>query len=331
VVGYHRVVRDFARSSELAMPSMLVSTHTFCKHLDWIGGRYDFVTLDELALALQGKRTSSRPVAAITFDDGYKDVYLNAFPILQSKGIPSAVFVVTDLVGTSRLQVHDELYLALVSAEKVQPASGKAHLQAGAECLALPSALRDLVLGRIAAAHDPFQLTRAVLETLGKPDINNLLQLLRSRISIPEELLGEFQTMNWDMLKQMVRSDVTVGSHTRTHALLANEAGATVREELLASRDAIASQLGTQVQHFAYPDGSFNAQTIKEAAAAGYRTAYTICGHRDAAAPLLTIPRKMLWENSSMNVFGRFSPAILSCQVNGIFDPARRCTIDHWA
>ncbi|RPH94739.1 MAG: hypothetical protein EHM68_13630, partial [Lysobacterales bacterium] len=92
VVGYHRVVRDFDRSDSLSISPMLTSARTFEQHLDWIGRRYRFVSLDELAVTLEKQETNGKPVAAITFDDGYRDVYQNAFPILKRRGIPSAVF-----------------------------------------------------------------------------------------------------------------------------------------------------------------------------------------------------------------------------------------------
>ena len=36
---------------------------------------------------------------AITFDDGYEDVYLNAFPLLQKLGFTASIFVITGYVG----------------------------------------------------------------------------------------------------------------------------------------------------------------------------------------------------------------------------------------
>ena len=62
----------------------------------------EFVSLDELGQRLSEGRRDDRPLAAVTFDDGYRDVYENAFPMLVRKGIPAAVFVVTKLIGTSR-------------------------------------------------------------------------------------------------------------------------------------------------------------------------------------------------------------------------------------
>lgn len=50
---------------------------------------------------MEGNNSSSTKVVALTFDDGYEDFYVNAFPILQKYGYPATVFVVSDLVGTT--------------------------------------------------------------------------------------------------------------------------------------------------------------------------------------------------------------------------------------
>lgn len=113
VVTYHRVVADFAAHAQRTAPANLVSGQMLEQHLDWIGRRFRFVSLDELGSYLEGADTARRPVAAVTFDDGYRDVYEHAFPILKRKGIPAAIFVVTGLIGTSALQLHDKFHLLI--------------------------------------------------------------------------------------------------------------------------------------------------------------------------------------------------------------------------
>src|SRR6185436_15719350 len=100
-------------------------------------------------------------------------------------------------------------------------------------------------------------------------------------------------------------------------------------QETAASRAEIETRLGVSVLHFAYPDGCFDAAAVRAVAAAGYRYAYTGCRHRDAAHPLLTLSRRVLWEGSTLGAFGRFSTDVLSAQVNGVFDFAERCRQDH--
>lgn len=331
VVSYHRVVENFREAASRSIPAMLVSTRTLEAHLDWFGRHYQFVSLDELAAILEGRLRTQRPPIALTFDDGYADFYHLAYPLLRRKGIPSAVFVVTDLLGTTRLQAHDELYL-LVSG--LYSEHDPAMLQQAADCLrTLPIAEEETRrLGvLLKTERDVFKATKALLVALRQADTDKLIRTLRTLVYVPEASLREFHALDWNMLREMLPRGVTIGSHTRSHALLANERGAGLLREISGSREILERELGVPIEHLAYPDGRFNEQAVTEVARAGYRYAYTTCTHRDRRHPQLTIPRRLLWEKSCMDSFGRFSPAILSCQVRGVFDPAARCQQEHWA
>ena len=107
---------------------MLVGIRTLEKQLDWVGRRYRFASLDEIGRQVEMGRSSDRPLAAVTFDDGYEDVYRNAFPLLSRKGIPAAVFAVTDHVGTDRPLAHDALYAQLLHGRNRLGAPGLASL-----------------------------------------------------------------------------------------------------------------------------------------------------------------------------------------------------------
>jgi len=66
-------------------------------------------------------------------------------------------------------------------------------------------------------------------------------------------------------------------------------------------------------------------------AGAGYRFGYTTCTHRDAAFPMLTVPRTLLWENSCLDSNGVFSGSILNCQIRHAFDRVNGCRQHHAA
>jgi peptidoglycan/xylan/chitin deacetylase (PgdA/CDA1 family) len=291
VAGYHRTVVELPRDGRSTLPPQCISVKVLERHLDWIGRRFRFVSLDELCTA-----RASQPVAAVTFDDGYQDVYTHAFPLLQRKGVPAAVFVVTDLVGTTELQIHDRLYLLLARSRS-------------------PGEAQFLL--------DP------LLATLPQAAVLRLIEKLQERFTIDEEVQREHRSLSWEQIERLHKAGFTIASHTRTHAILPNEEMDTVWRELRSSREILEQRLGAPVRHFAYPCGQFNTHTIQAVERAGYELAYTICRHRDRRWPELTIPRKVLWENSCLDALGSFSPSIMSCQVNRSFELFAGCEMNH--
>lgn len=325
IVGYHSVVEDFAVGAESYMPSMLISRQTLEQQLDWLGRRYRFISLDELDARFESGIPFEKPVAAVTFDDGYRDFYDLAFPLLKQKGIPAAVFVVTDLLGTSRLLIYDKLYLLLVHAVSARHVGSfdLFHI-----LLSLGIRLPDIERMR-QPAWNPHAVMRVLYTVLPQAILHRIVDALEVDSEIEESVLRAHHVMSWAMLDEMHRAGVVIGSHTKTHALLPNEDWQNALEQTRGSKQDLERKLGITIRHFAYPNGSFNASSVRAVADAGYRFAYTTCSHRSPQGPLLTIPRKLLWERSCMNAFERFSPSIMSCLVHGVFDFAAPCAQDH--
>jgi peptidoglycan/xylan/chitin deacetylase (PgdA/CDA1 family) len=325
VIGYHRVVEDFTSSAKDYMPEMLISCRTLEHHLDWLGRRYRFLSLDDVGAQLESGEPFDKPVAAITFDDGYAAVYHHAFPLLQRKGIPAAIFVVTDLVNTARLQIYDKLYLLLTRC--------LSRWQSASQDLARMLTRLEVRLPRVdnmdAVVRDPFTAMRVLVTNLSQSEICRVIEALEAQVKIEEGEASELHPLTWEMVLEMHRAGMTIGSHTKTHVLLPNEHCERVLDETANSRRALERRLRTSIVHFAYPDGRFTPATVSSVADAGYRFGYTTCLHRDPLYPLLTIPRTLLWENSCMDALGHFSPSIMSCQAYGVFDFVAGCKQNH--
>ncbi len=84
-------------------------------YLKMIG--YHFVTLEHLISSIKASKLER--VAVITFDDGYKDLYQNAFPILKEQNIPFTLFLTTSIVESEKLLWLHKLYIAI---DKLSPA-----------------------------------------------------------------------------------------------------------------------------------------------------------------------------------------------------------------
>jgi peptidoglycan/xylan/chitin deacetylase (PgdA/CDA1 family) len=64
---------------------------------------YQTVTMKELAYALSGQRTLPEKPVIISFDDGYRDNYEYAFPLLRKYGYTGVFFVFTQVIDTNNV------------------------------------------------------------------------------------------------------------------------------------------------------------------------------------------------------------------------------------
>lgn len=319
ILGYHRVVDDFEGIARNGMPSMLTSTSMFERHLDLVGRHFRFVTLDEIGEHLATGEPFTERVAAVTFDDGYRDNYEHAFPILRRKGIPAAVFVVTDLVGRAHWQIHDKLYHLVTKAFAAWDDPRREFTQL-LNALGLPAS--HLLRNRM-ATRSPLMAVSALLPDLSQANVGRVMHALEGALGngfhdIPLSL-------TWPMIEEMHRAGIIIGSHTQTHISLPAESVETVVAELAGSKRVIEQHIGVPAVHFAYPGGQFTPRDVETIERVGYRFAYTACPHQDPRHPTLTIERLLLWEGSSVDGDGQFSPAILRCQVHDLWPPARTC------
>ena len=323
VLGYHRVVEDFEESVHHDMPSMLISTAMLERHIEFLARHFDFISVDEVGEAARAGRPFTRPVAAITFDDGYEDVFDHAVPLLTRKGVPAAVFVVTDLVGSAAWQIHDKLYHLVEKGFSLWQ-NPRNELHGVLSGLGLPAS--DILRDR-AAVKSPHLAVSALLPNLSLDDVRRVMQSLECHVG--NGFVRVPRTMSWPMLRQLCADGFTVGSHTRHHVSLPMESAASRDNELRVSKQTLEQQLGSRVDHFAYPGGQFTPDVVDALDRCGYRYAYTACPHNDPRYPHLTIERLLLWEGSSIDADGEFSEAILDCQARNLWPPARHCQRAH--
>jgi peptidoglycan/xylan/chitin deacetylase (PgdA/CDA1 family) len=318
ILGYHRVVEDYERVARTTIPSMLISVAMLERHLDRIGRDFEFVGLDEIGRHLDEGKPFTRPVAAVTFDDGYSDFYEHAAPLLRRKGIPAAVFVVTDLVGESAWMVHDKLYHLVTKAFATWPHPERR----------LFDLLDDLDVPVAGVRHaggmrSPMDAVSALLPGLPLSDIRNVMAGIEA--SVGNGFVDKPRILSWPMVSELHRAGFTIGSHTRRHVSLPVEPPESAMAELVESKRVLEDRLGEPVLHFAYPGGQFTPAAVDAVAAAGYRFAYTACHHGDSRHAPLTQQRLILWEHSSVDAGGRFLPSLLDCQTHDLWPPSRTC------
>ena len=117
VLMYHYLSEPPA-DANIYRTDLSVAPNRFVEHLDALrGAGYTTISLYDLYNHLAvGAPLPERPVL-LTFDDGYRDNYVNAFPRLRERGMTATFFVVTDFIDAGR-----EAYITWEMAREMQNA-----------------------------------------------------------------------------------------------------------------------------------------------------------------------------------------------------------------
>lgn len=258
ILIYHRINDD----DDPYMPALPVSA--FRAQMQYLAANFPVIGLDHVADGGTSSCGDSYRVA-ITFDDGYRDNFLNAFPILKELGLPATIFLTTRAIESGELPWYDKVCLAFklttqqrleLSGEGVPTGSLEGH------------AVRLRTLSQ----------TLEWLWGLPEPDrlhcTNELLRALRA----PQELTLPNTMLDWEEVRGMSKHGITFGAHTVTHPVLSRLCTKRLEEEIYGSKEIIENRLRLPVRHFAYPFGrrqDFNEATKQVVREAGFATAVT--------------------------------------------------------
>jgi len=82
--------------------------------------------------------------------------------------------------------------------------------------------------------------------------------------------------MSHGQIQQWLEAGMELGSHSRSHPRLRGLDAAAAEGEIAGSRAALQAAFGVPVEHFCYPFGSFDDNTVELVRRAGYRSAVTV-------------------------------------------------------
>jgi len=109
VLIYHHIQEE-ETAKKNGQTGLTVTPEFFRKHLQYLkDNNYNLITMAELKSFFDsGTKLPSKPVL-ITIDDGYKDNYEFAYPILKEFGVKATIFVATGLLNNPGYMTWDDL------------------------------------------------------------------------------------------------------------------------------------------------------------------------------------------------------------------------------
>lgn len=105
ILMYHSIAASMPDGSRL-----IVSVNTFQRQMRFLKEHnYNVLTLEAAGDLIKNKKKIPAKSIVLTFDDGYKDNYIYAFPVLKKYNFPATIFIVLSEVGKSDRLSWDEI------------------------------------------------------------------------------------------------------------------------------------------------------------------------------------------------------------------------------
>jgi peptidoglycan/xylan/chitin deacetylase (PgdA/CDA1 family) len=220
-----------------------LSVQQFEWQIKFLRARFEPTRLGTLVDRLQSNTLSGREVV-ITFDDGVRNHYEVAWPLLRAHDVPATFFVCPDLTESGEWLWRTDLRmrLKLLDADERAAAAHRSGCRAeGVE--AIMEWTKNLPMDdRIAFQRDIKQHT--------------------SGFSPSRQQMECYTPLTWDQLRQMDASLITIGSHTRTHPMLPTLDASDLDDEIAGSRRILEERLDRDVELFSYPNGANNSNVV---------------------------------------------------------------------
>lgn len=241
---YHRVAEP-EQSGGLDAALSDATPAQFDQQVGFLARHFNFVGLsDVVAFVTEGRALPPNPVL-VTFDDGYKECFTTALPILRRHRAKAVFFIATDFITERRLFWWDRIAWAVSHATKPW-ASIQYPFPLDFDFERDPS-------GAKAALIDVVKKTRGL-------EVQRFLGEMEEAAgaAMPRDLerrIADETLMTWEDVRAMVGAGMDIGSHTRTHRVLQTLLPKDYGGEFGESREELERRLGIDVRTIAYPVG----------------------------------------------------------------------------
>jgi peptidoglycan/xylan/chitin deacetylase (PgdA/CDA1 family) len=262
ILAYHRVLDDNGASFPFDGDLISARCEDFYQQMKFVSRHFEVISFADLYQCELENRSWPERAVIVTFDDGYRDNYTNAYPILKSFKIPATIFLVTGHIGRSKLFWWDAVAYCVKQtrlASKVFP-----------EIAAHPVPLRE---HKERAIQQILTWIKRVPDAKAREFVARLPQELE--VEMPKSVAAGMH-LCWDEVREMAANRIEFGSHTVTHPILANVEEEQLERELCESKKSIEQQLNKEVLSLAYPVGrksKFSRLAQAMAAEQGFRYA----------------------------------------------------------
>ena len=245
ILTYHGVLQT---GSESYVNRNCIPADMFEMQLRWLKRHYTVLPLSEVLDGLEGRRTLPEYAATITFDDGFRNNFINAFPLLLKYNLPATIFLTTDFIGQRGRKMWTEHVDSIIQTST----SRRLSLQMNGDLATFDVSNKE-------TKEKASDSIRRYLKTINPAEREKKILSLELQVDAVRESVEEvderYAFLTWDDVRNMADGGIEFGSHTMTNSILSTLSPDEARAELRMSKEVIESELQKECNLFSYPNG----------------------------------------------------------------------------
>jgi peptidoglycan/xylan/chitin deacetylase (PgdA/CDA1 family) len=211
----------------------------------------------------------------ITFDDGYRDNYEIALPLLRSHSLHATFFLASGFLDRPYAAWWDEIAWMIRHAEDEAYRATAMRL----DCDLLPTGISLEPHDHETSIVELIARYKALPDGDGERFLEQLAGATGSGRPGASDMEGLWMT--WEMAREILAAGMSIGGHTVTHPVLARLSRERQREEITVCARRLAEELQIEMKWFAYPVGgrdTFTLMTQEILRDAGVELAFSFYG-----------------------------------------------------
>jgi len=306
ILAYHKIENDRYDYLNMSIP-----VSDFEAQVKYLSKHYHVISLADAVHIIQTTQKIRRNTVVLTFDDGYRDNYTNAFPITKKYNVPMTIFLSVDSINT-RQPLWYEIITHLINNTSKR------------EVDLLEYGLGKMTFKNSSDRQEALKKIVGQAKRMQEKQKQNLINYLTQKLAdegINQDLKN--QMLSWDEITEMKNNGVIFGAHTMSHPILTRIPLQSAKLEIVNSKQVIEKETGERVSFFAYPNGGpddFNEEIIQIIKESGFSCACSLISGVVKSDDDLFALKRMGVDQDFIGWTKFMTKALFATEMSGIFD-----------
>lgn len=279
-ISMYHYIRDLEHSRYPRIKGLDVKL--FRKQIEFMVGNFNVVTMEQVMETVEQGKPLPDKALLLTFDDGYIDHFMFAFPILEEFRLQGSFFIPGKTFTTHRLLDVNKIHYLLASADIHQlVAELKRQMDhyRGQEFDYAPTdeLFRQYAVPNRFDTGETIFVKRMLQTVLPEPLRNRISSgLFKNYLGITEEQLAFELYMTENQIRTMKRHGMFIGIHGFDHYWLGNLPLEQMKKDVSQALDALGGLIDRGHWAMNYPYGNYSQEVLefieREGACVGFST-----------------------------------------------------------